>query len=202
MPQVRALPALGLSICPTCGPPTSHGRSTGQRPRSRPRCRRSWSSTTTRTSPAPSWTCWLLHGYQRARAESGEQALELLRRAASTWCCSTCACPASTASRPACGSASAHGPSLPVIMLTAFGDPTLGARGLRGGRRRLPAEAGGHARSSSSRCGPSCASSRCTTRCDAQPRGGPGPRPRPGAAARDRPRLVADRGARRSSTAW
>ena len=118
----------------------------------------------------------------------------MLAKSRSTWCCSTCACPGSTASRPARASARRHGPALPVIMLTAFGDPTSVRKGYEAGAddflqkpvdtpqlvlkvRGLPA--------------PQVAARRERS----QPARGPGARPRPGPAARDRPRLVADRGA-------
>ena len=88
-----------------------------------------------------------------------------------------------------------HGPSLPVLMLTAFGDPDVACA-----RATTPAPT----TSCRSRSTPPAraqgaglpAPQVAPRRERAQPRGGPGPRPRPGPAARDRPRLVADRRAR------
>ena len=84
------------------------------------------------------------------------------------------------------------GASLPVLMLTGAPDPAVAAPGLRGGRRRLPAEAGRHtgAHPEGARVPAPQGAAR---RDGAAPRAGAGARARPGAAARDRPRLVADR---------
>ena len=73
--------------------------------------------------------------------------------------------------------------------------PDGGPAGLRGGGRRLPAQAGGHARPDPEGAGlpaPQVA----PRRADEEPRRGPGPGPRSGAPARDRARLVPDRRAR------
>ena len=56
-------------------------------------------------------------------AADGERGLPRCAAAASTWCCSTSCCPASTGSRSAAASARApERPALPILMLTAKGD--------------------------------------------------------------------------------
>ncbi len=86
-----------------------------------------------------------LHGFEAARAESGEQGLDRLSHESLR--------PGAPRRAPSRDERvrglpqdprGLRGASLPVIMLTAYGDVGLGAPGLRGGGRRLPAEARGH----------------------------------------------------------
>ena len=74
-----------------------------------------------------------LHGYQAVRAESGEQALELLSREAADLVLLDVRLPGINGFETCARIRERHGPALPVVMLTAFGDPAAVRRGFDAG---------------------------------------------------------------------
>ncbi len=136
------------------------------------------------------------HGFEASRTDSGEAGLERLAQERFDLVLLDVRLPGMNGFETCARIRESHGASLPVIMLTAFGDPGSVRRGYEAGADdflqkppdtpvpdpqgpRLPA--------------PEVAS----RRDPAEPRGGPGAGAGPGPPARDRPGLVAHRQARR-----
>jgi signal transduction histidine kinase/DNA-binding response OmpR family regulator len=74
-----------------------------------------------------------LHGYPATRAESGEQGLEVLARDGFDLVLLDLRLPGMSGFETCEHMREAHGPSLPVIMMTAFGDPVAVRRGYEAG---------------------------------------------------------------------
>src|SRR6185295_2189943 len=74
-----------------------------------------------------------LHGYTAVRAESGEQALDILSREPADLVLLDVRLPGIDGFETCARIRERHGPSLPVVMLTAFGDPAAVRRGFDAG---------------------------------------------------------------------
>ena len=74
-----------------------------------------------------------LHGYTTVRAESGEQALDILSREPADLVLLDVRLPGIDGFETCARIRERHGPSLPVVMLTAFGDPAAVRRGFDSG---------------------------------------------------------------------
>jgi signal transduction histidine kinase/DNA-binding response OmpR family regulator len=74
-----------------------------------------------------------LHGYTAVRAESGEQALDILSREPADLVLLDVRLPGISGFETCARIRERHGPSLPVVMLTAFGDPAAVRQGFDSG---------------------------------------------------------------------
>jgi signal transduction histidine kinase/DNA-binding response OmpR family regulator len=74
-----------------------------------------------------------LHGYTAVRAESGEQALDILSREPADLVLLDVRLPGISGFETCARIRERHGPSLPVVMLTAFGDPSAVRQGFDSG---------------------------------------------------------------------
>ena len=135
------------------------------------------------------------HGFEASRAESGEAGLDRLAQERFDLVLLDVRLPGMNGFETCVRIRESHGASLPVIMLTAFGDPGSVRRGYEAGADDFLQKPPGHAVPHPQ--GPRVPAPEVAPRRDpAEPRGGPGAGPRPGPPPRDRPRLVAHRQAR------